>query len=226
MLNSKPNFKNCRTSLKIVIVGNSGTGKTSFCNRWMKDKFTDDYKATVMSDFSYKIYEYKGNYYKIQFWDIAGQDKNIYTSKVFLKGAHGCLIVSDITNKETLEKSLLWKKSIDENTRFIDGKILPSVLILNKSDLANENEMSNDKEMEEFVKNNNFANYFRTSCLNGNGINETVEFLLKTIIHRLEEHSKLTNTPIDNENRTSIVIQAPVKKNDSLLTSRKCCNYI
>ena len=49
MLNSKPNFKNCRTSIKIVIVGNSGTGKTSFCNRWMKDKFTDDYKATVLN---------------------------------------------------------------------------------------------------------------------------------------------------------------------------------
>ena len=219
-------FTKCRANIKIVVVGNSGTGKTSFCQRWISDKFDNAYQATVMSDFSYKVCEFEGNYYKVQFWDIAGADKNIYTSKVFTKDSHGCLIVADITNPDTLNKTLLWKKSIDENTRFIDGKLLPSVLILNKSDLANEEQMSNDKEMEEFVKNNNFANYFRTSCLNGNGINETVEFLLKTIIHRLEEHSKLTNTPIDNENRTSIVIQAPVKKNDSLLTSRKCCNYI
>ena len=226
MSDSKKNFKNCKTSYKIVIVGNSGTGKTSFCNRWMKDKFPEDYKATVMSDFSYKIYEYKGNYYKIQFWDIAGQDQNIYTSRVFTKGAHGCIIMTDITNPQTLDKALLWKKSIDENTKFIDGQLLPSVLVLNKSDLANEEQMSNDKEMEEFVKNNKFDGFFRTSCLNGNGIQDVIEFILKNIVQRLEAYSKLTNTPFDNTNRTSIVIQNEVKKNDSLLTSRKCCNYI
>ena len=78
-------LKNYRTDIKIVVVSNSGTGKTSFCTRWVKEIFSDIYKATVMSDFSYKIYQYKGNYYKIQFWDIAGQDKNVYTSKIFNK---------------------------------------------------------------------------------------------------------------------------------------------
>jgi small GTP-binding protein len=219
-------FTKCRADIKIVVIGNSGTGKTSFCKRWINDTFDNTYKATITSDFSYKIHKFEGNYYKIQFWDIAGQDKNIYTSKIFTKDSHGCLIFSDITNEDSLQKTLLWKKSIDENTKFIDGQLLPSVLVLNKSDLANEEQMSNDKEMEEFVKNNKFDGFFRTSCLNGNGIQDVIEFILKNIVQRLEAYSKLTNTPFDNTNRTSIVIQNEVKKNDSLLTSRKCCNYI
>ena len=226
MLNSKPNFKNCRTSIKIVIVGNSGTGKTSFCNRWMKDKFTDDYKATVMSDFSYKIYEYKGNYYKIQFWDIAGQDKNIYTSKVFLKGAHGCLIVSDITNKETLEKSLLWKKSIDENTKFINGENIPTILVQNKIDLISENDINND-DINKFCQDNHFTYYFNTSCKNGKNINECMDYLLSYIIDKIEDVSKNNNDYIDDDNkRTSIVIQNPNATTQLMLAKRKnCCQY-
>jgi small GTP-binding protein len=127
MSNSK--FNKCKNSLKIVIVGNSGTGKTSFCKRWINDTFDNTYKATITSDFSYKIHKFEGNYYKIQFWDIAGQDKNIYTSKIFTKDSHGCLIFSDITNEDSLQKTLLWKKSIDENTKFIDGQLLPFCFI-------------------------------------------------------------------------------------------------
>ena len=219
-------FTKCRADIKIVVIGNSGTGKTSFCKKWVNDIFDGTYKATVMSDFSYKIHEFEGNFYKIQFWDIAGQDKNIYTSKVFTKNSHGCLIFSDITDKETLQKALLWKKAIDDSTKFIDGDFLPAVLVLNKSDLVNEEQMNNDDEMNEFVKANKFNNFFRTSCLNGKGINETIEYILKIIVERLEEYHRKTNTSFDDEKRTSIVVQTQVKKNDSLLGSRNCCSYI
>ena len=227
MSNSK--FNKCKNSLKIVIVGNSGTGKTSFCNRWMKDTFTNDYKATVLSDFSYKIYEYKGNYYKIQFWDIAGQDKNIYTSKVFSKGAHGCIIVSDITNDETLQKTLLWKKAIDENTQFIDGEKIPSILIQNKIDLISDNDISeNNEDIDNFCKNNKFTNYFRTSCKDGRNVNESMDYLLSVIIDKIEEYSKNNNnSPFDDDKRTSIVIQNPNAATQLMLAKRNtCCQYL
>jgi small GTP-binding protein len=227
MSNSK--FNKCKNSLKIVIVGNSGTGKTSFCNRWMKDTFTNDYKATVLSDFSYKIYEYKGNYYKIQFWDIAGQDKNIYTSKVFSKGAHGCIIVSDITNEETLQKTLLWKKAIDENTQFIDGEKIPSIFIQNKIDLISDNDISESNEdIDNFCKNNKFTNYFRTSCKDGRNVNESMDYLLSIIIDKIEDYSKNNNnSPFDDDKRTSIVIQNPNAATQLMLAKRNtCCQYL
>ena len=71
----KKEIKNCRSDLKIIVVGNSGTGKTSFVNKWTKNIFTDSYRATIVSEFGYKIFEYKGKFYRIQLWDIAGLNK-------------------------------------------------------------------------------------------------------------------------------------------------------
>ena len=226
MIDTKNHYKNCKSIIKIVIVGNSGTGKTSFCNKWMKDKFIDEYQATIMSDFSYKIYEYKGNYYKIQFWDIGGQDKNIYATKVFSKGAHGCLIVSDITNSETLDKALLWKKAIEENTKFIDGNPIPILLIQNKIDLVNKDDLTNNNEISKFVEINKFINYFNTSCKDGTNINESMDYLLSIIIDKINEYSKLNNTPLDDENRTSIVNENPLAQTQFFLKKQnRCCNY-
>jgi Ras and EF-hand domain-containing protein len=64
--------KNFRNDLKIIVIGNAGTGKTSFVNKWTKNTFSETYKATIVSEFGYKINEYKGKFYKIQIWDIAG----------------------------------------------------------------------------------------------------------------------------------------------------------
>ena len=57
--------KNTKNELKIIVIGNSNTGKTSFVNKWTKGTFTDFYKATVVSEFSYKIFQYKEKFYRI-----------------------------------------------------------------------------------------------------------------------------------------------------------------
>jgi small GTP-binding protein len=65
--------KNFRNDLKIIVVGNSGTGKTSFVNKWTKNTFSEHYKATIVSEFGYKIFELGGKFYRIQLWDLAGR---------------------------------------------------------------------------------------------------------------------------------------------------------
>ena len=179
-----------------------------------------------MSEFSYKIYEYKGHYYKIQFWDIAGQDKNIYTSKVFTKDAHGCIILCDITNQDTLEATLKWKKTIDENSSFKDGGALPCVLVQNKIDLVSEEELGNEEEISNFGKENGFINFFRTSAKTGLGVDECMDYLIKNIVDRLDEFlAKNPNNQLD-PNRTSIVkIQQPKKDTTNMLTKQSCCKW-
>lgn len=59
--------------LKIVVIGNAGTGKISFVNKWTKNAFSDNYKATIISEFGYKIFELNGKLYRIQLWDLAGK---------------------------------------------------------------------------------------------------------------------------------------------------------
>ena len=93
-----------RSDLKIIVIGASGTGKTSFVNKWTKNIFSDTYKATIVSEFGFKIFEDNEKLYRIQIWDLAGQDKNAMVTKIFAKDSHGCVIMSDATNYQTREK--------------------------------------------------------------------------------------------------------------------------
>jgi Ras-related protein Rab-7A len=93
-----------KNELKILIIGDSGTGKTSFGEKWTKDIFSEFYKPTIVSEFSQKIYEHKGIIYKIHLWDLAGQDKNISITKIFSKDAHGVIVLCDVLNENSLEE--------------------------------------------------------------------------------------------------------------------------
>ena len=93
-----------RSDLKIIVIGNSGTGKTSFVNKWSKNIFSDTYKATIVSEFGFKIFEKDGKLYRIQLWDLAGQDKNAMVTKIFAKDSHGCIVMADATNLQTREE--------------------------------------------------------------------------------------------------------------------------
>ena len=165
--------------IKIIIIGNSGSGKTSFCNRWIKGTFSDIYKATIMTDFSEKIYKYNNKDYKISLWDLAGQDKNIHTTKILTKNALCCLVFCDITNIKSRNDTLKWKKSVDDNSTFLNtDKKIPCFLIENKIDLVDEDTVKNIGELSEFSQKNNFSGFYRTSAKTG----ENVDFIMNSII--------------------------------------------
>ena len=93
-----------RSDLKIIVIGASGTGKTSYVNKWTKNIFSEAYKPTIVSEFGFKVFEHEGKLYRIQLWDLAGQDKNSTITKIFAKDSHGCVILSDITKENHLEE--------------------------------------------------------------------------------------------------------------------------
>ena len=165
--------------IKIIIIGNSGSGKTSFCNRWIKGTFSETYKATIMTDFSEKIYKYNNKEYKISLWDLAGQDRNIQTTRVLTNNALCCLVFCEINNIKSRNDTLKWKSSVEENSTFLntDNKI-PCFLIENKIDLVDENTVKNISELSEFSQNNNFSGFYRTSAKTG----ENVDFIMNSII--------------------------------------------
>ncbi len=217
--------KNTKNELKIIVVGNSGTGKTSFVNKWIKNTFDENYKATIVSEFSYKIFDYKDKSYKIQLWDLAGMDQNICITKIFSKDSHGCVVLSDITDKKSLDISIKWKNTVDETARFLDGTNIPSILIRNKIDLL-ENEDNNDdeEEMKDFCEKNSFLRCFKTSAKTGTNIDEAMNFLISTIIDKMESLAQNGNNPFEQD-RKSMVLQTNkhTERDNKDNNSMGCC---
>ena len=212
-----------RSDLKIIVIGTSGTGKTSFVNKWTKNIFSDTYKATIVSEFGFKIFEHDGKLYRIQLWDLAGQDKNAMVTKIFAKDAHGCVVMADATNTQTREDTLRWKGSVDEVASFLDGGKLPCLLVENKADLLDE-DAEKCPELEEFSSSNGFCGSFRTSAKTGLNINESMEYLIKNIIQRMEAMQSKGNEVFTTE-RKSVALDP--KNHEEAAQRRKqkdgCC---
>ena len=209
--------------IKIIIIGNSGSGKTSFCNRWTKGSFSDKYKATIMTDFSEKIHKYNDKEYKISLWDLAGQDRNIHTTKILTKNALCCLVFCDITNIKSRNDTLKWKASVEENSFFLNTKDkIPCFLIENKIDLVDDDTKKNISELSEFSQNNNYSGFYRTSAKTGENVDSIMDSIIAYIINKLEEIKKQGNTV---EQRKS-VFELKDKKDDEKKENKNgddCC---
>ena len=215
------NNKKITYEIKIIIIGKSGSGKTSFVNRWIKDKFSEEYKSTIISEYSSKIYKYNNKNYKINLWDIAGQDHFASLVKAFSKDAQGCITMGNILDNNSLEEALKWKQALDENQNLPDGDLLPNILVLNKVDLVSEEESNDMIQLEEFCRNNEFDGCFKTSAKTGKNINEVMDKLIEIVIKRLNE---INSKDINNVRNSLALDPSKVKDLDeNQETQKKCC---
>ena len=181
-----------RTDLKILVIGCSGAGKTSFVQRWINGGFEKYYKPTIVSEFQYKIFECRGNCYRIQLWDIGGQDKSPSIGKIFARDSLGCLVISDCSKPESLKDSLDWKKVMSDESVFVDGQKIPFVLIQNKIDLIEEkNELEEiENKTKIAVEENDFIKYYMSSVKENVNVDEVMDFIIGNIVDRLEVYTK------------------------------------
>lgn len=136
-----------RLQMKVIVLGDSGVGKTSILNRFVKQEFSQSYRATVGADFLFKELTVDNKELSLQLWDTAGQERFQALGNAFYRGTDCCLLVYDITNLESFENIKSWKqefleRSGNENTNF------PIILLGNKCDCENERRVSKEKAKE------------------------------------------------------------------------------
>ena len=91
---------------KILVIGDSGVGKTSLINRIVYNSFAKKYNVTLGCELAVKTLEINGKSIRIQFWDLAGQDRLGSISRLFCRDTDGALVVNDVTREKSLEQNM------------------------------------------------------------------------------------------------------------------------
>ena len=198
--------------LKVILVGNASTGKTSIVDRYIKNIFINKKEATIAPNSLSKLIRKNNVIYRLHIWDIPGQDKSPALTSVFCKDSHGIIFCCDALVEQSRNDILTWIKSIKE---FIDISDLPMIIMENKCDLlGDENDYNKGiEELKSFSDNNNFLGAFRTSALNGYNVENAINFLVDDIINKIE------NNKSNNPHNTSIKLNETKEEQKS----KRCC---
>ena len=206
--------------IKLIIIGNSSTGKTSIVNQFINKKFSKEYSATIASDFQYKLLKIGNLNYRIQFWDLAGQDKSQTYIGLFCRDIHGIIICCSCDDPKSREDTIEWKNSLND----IKENWVPIILCENKCDVLGDTDDDYLKDVEslkKFAEDNNFLTVYRVSAKNNYNIDEMIAYLINYIKDNYAD--KIVNSYITESNDDNLSQQSGTIKNIKNNKNKNCC---
>ncbi|KAL6431916.1 hypothetical protein ACFW04_007383 [Cataglyphis niger] len=118
---------------KLLIIGDSGVGKSSLLLRFADNTFNGSYITTIGVDFKIQTVEIDGERVKLQIWDTAGQERFRTITSTYYRGTHGVIVVYDVTSGDTFANVKRWLHEIEQNCDVVNR-----VLVGNKNDAPNQ----------------------------------------------------------------------------------------
>ena len=209
--------------IKILLLGDSGVGKTSIFKKYTNNEFKGNYNSSIGVDFLTKIIEYKKKKYKLHIFDTAGQERFRSITKSYFNMGDFFFVVFDLTNQYSLNSIPIWVEQIKE------VKENPTFIILgNKKDLKNK-QMSDVEiyEVLEKINNNTFEvndkNFLKVSAKDGKNINEAFELmfdLYELTVNNNQNIIENENEIKETKNKDNKKLKVKKSQKDE---SKRCC---
>ncbi|OAX40038.1 ras-domain-containing protein [Rhizopogon vinicolor AM-OR11-026] len=194
---------------KLLLIGDSGVGKSCLLMRFADDQWQESYISTIGVDFKIRTIELEGKTVKLQIWDTAGQERFRTITSSYYRGAHGIILVYDVTDNDTFTNVKQWLQEIDRYA----SEGVNKLLVGNKCDLTT-------KRVVEYSIAKEFADqlsipFLETSALNATNVEQTFLTMAKQIKDRMAS----TSTPAGGAKSSTVTPGQSVQPQQS----GSCC---
>lgn len=197
---------------KVVLVGDSGVGKTSLILKFVDNIFNEESVSNMGVDCKTKVITVKGKKVALVIWDTAGQERFRTISGSFYNGAKGIIIVYDITDEESFRSVQIWATEID---RYVQNSDIQQLLVGNKSDLSEKRAVSKTAAEETAEKIQ--VKYFETSAKSGENVEKIFETLVQDILEGATEDTR------GGASGGSDIIKVSAATQKASPKKKKCC---
>ena len=202
---------------KLIIIGDTGVGKSCLLSRVMDNDFKEEHNVTIGVEFGSFVIKVDGKIVKLQIWDTAGQESFRSITRIFYRGAHCVFLTYDVTRDDTFLDVVDWLKEAKQHSN-------PDILLYligNQADLEDDRQVTRDRAIE-FQKNSKIDAFFETSAKTGINVEEVFALAAKQLyaIHKRDSSTKQVEETIGQEPK-KLTSEDP--KEEGGKKKKKCC---
>mmetsp|Transcript_26217 Transcript_26217/g.75649 ORF Transcript_26217/g.75649 Transcript_26217/m.75649 type:complete len:204 (-) Transcript_26217:181-792(-) len=194
---------------KLLIIGDSGVGKSCLLLRFTDDAYTEAYTSTIGVDFKIRTISLDQKTIKLQIWDTAGQERFRTITSSYYRGAHGIIVVYDVTDRSSFQNVQQWIREIDRNA----GDNCHKLLVGNKADLTGKRAVSS-KEGQEFAESLGLE-FLETSAKTSQNVEQAFLSMAANIKAKMMSQPPAPVAPQ--------VPAAPLQLKGQAVNKRQCC---
>jgi len=176
-----------RVLLKVIILGDSGVGKTSLMNQYVNKRFSNQYKATIGADFLTKEVMVDDRLVTMQLWDTAGQERLQSQGVAFYRGADCCVLVYDVNSAKSFETLDSWRDEFLIQASPHDPENFPFVVLGNKIDVEEGKRQVTQKRAMTWCQSKGNIPYFETSAKEAINVEQAFQTSAKNALQQEAE---------------------------------------
>ena len=195
---------------KVVLLGSAAVGKSSLLLRFTQNHFPESYSCTLGVDFQTKTLVIEGKRVKLQVWDTAGQERFTPMTKCYLRNTNGCIVVYDITNRDSFARVPVWAKEFREANSI--SQVTSLIIVGNKLDCAGSRAVSGKEGLE--LAETLGAKFIEASAREGTSVEELFQVLGRDVYEKMKGRGEPSE-------RSSGKVK--LKTGPQRTEKRKCC---